>query len=342
MSGFSQTMSTAPTEPIPASWRHRLQERVRELTERNEDQVFLVLTLFIGALVGLVVVAFIKVTEGLGEALYPPDGESWRRVLVPIVGALGTGILLYRFFPEARGSGVPQTKAALFAQGGFISFRTVFGKFFCSSASLASGIALGREGPSVQMGAGVASVLGRTLGLSREKIQSLLPVGSSAALAAAFNTPIAAVLFAMEEVVGNLHARGLGFVVLGSAASWLVLRLSLGDEPLFHVPEYQVVHPIEFAIYALLGLIGGLVSVLFVKTLLRMCERFLNMPRKTRWVQPAVGGLVVGGLGFFVPAVLGVGYASVGDALNGKMAHPDDGDTRGVEADSGRDVLRFG
>ncbi len=313
-------MSATATESIPASWRHRLQERVRELTERNEDQVLLVLTLVIGAVVGLVVVAFILVTERLGEALYPPDGESWRRILIPLMGALGTGFLLYRYFPEARGSGIPQTKAALYAQGGFISFRTVFGKFFCSSASLASGIALGREGPSVQVGAGVASVLGRTLGLTRDKVQSLLPVGSSAALAAAFNTPIAAVLFAMEEVVGNLHARGLGFVVLGSAAAWLVLRLSLGDEPLFHVPEYQVVHPIEFVIYALLGLIGGLVSVVFVKTLLWMRERFLSMPRNTRWVQPAVGGLVVGVLGFFVPAVLGVGYDAVGDALNGKMA----------------------
>jgi len=320
MSSFFQTMSATPAESIPANWRLRLQERVRELTERNEDQVFLVLTLVIGALVGMVVVAFIVVTEGLGEALLPPDGKSWRRILVPIIGALSTGFLLYRYFPEARGSGIPQTKAALYAQGGFISFRTIFGKFFCSSTSLASGIALGREGPSVHVGAGIASVLGRTLGLPREKVQSLLPVGSSAALAAAFNTPIAAVLFALEEVVGNLHAPVLGSVVLSSATSWLVLRLMLGDEPLFHVPEYQVVHPIEFVIYALLGLIGGLVSVVFVKTLLRMRERFLSMPRKTRWVQPAVGGLVVGVMGFFVPSVLGVGYDSVSDALNGKMA----------------------
>ena len=192
--------------------------------------------------------------RGWARRFCPPDGKSWRRIVVPIIGALSTGFLLYRYFPEARGSGIPQTKAALYAQGGFISFRTIFGKFFCSSTSLASGIALGREGPSVHVGAGIASVLGRTLGLPREKVQALLPVGSSAALAAAFNTPIAAVLFALEEVVGNLHAPVLGSVVLSSATSWLVLRLMLGDEPLFHVPEYQVVHPIEFVIYAFLGL----------------------------------------------------------------------------------------
>jgi CIC family chloride channel protein len=196
----------------------------------------------------------------------------------------------------------------------------VFGKFLCSSTSLASGIALGREGPSVQIGAGIASVLGRTLGLPREKIQSLIVVGAAAALAAAFNTPIAAVLFALEEVVGNLHAPVLGSIVLGSATSWLVLRLMLGDEPLFHVPEYQVVHPVEFVIYAFLGLIGGLVSVVFVKTLLKLREKFLSLPRNTRWVQPAVGGLVVGVLSLAVPEVLGVGYGYVSEALNGQLA----------------------
>jgi len=314
-------MSATPTESTLIYWKDRLQDRVRELTERNEEQVYLVLTLVIGALVGLVVVAFILTTEDLGRALYPHEGGTpWRRVLVPVLGALVTGLLLFFSFPEARGSGIPQTKAALYARGGRITLRTVFGKFLCSSTSLASGIALGREGPSVQIGAGIASVLGRTLGLPREKIQSLIVVGAAAALAAAFNTPIAAVLFALEEVVGNLHAPVLGSIVLGSATSWLVLRLMLGDEPLFHVPEYQVVHPVEFVIYAFLGLIGGLVSVVFVKTLLKLREKFLSLPRNTRWVQPAVGGLVVGVLSLAVPEVLGVGYGYVSEALNGQLA----------------------
>ena len=313
-------MSDTPTGSTLIHWKDRLQERVRELTERNEEQVYLVLTLVIGALVGMVVVAFILVTEDLGKALYPEGGQAWRRVLIPVLGALVTGLLLFFSFPDARGSGIPQTKAALYARGGKITLRTVFGKFFCSSTALASGIALGREGPSVQIGAGIASVLGRTLGLPREKIQSLVVVGAAAALSAAFNTPIAAVLFALEEVVGNLHAPVLGSIVLGSATSWLVLRLMLGDEPLFHVPEYQVVHPVEFAIYALLGVIGGLVSVVFVKTLLKMREWFLSLPRSTRWVQPVAGGLVVGVSSLAVPAVLGVGYGYVNDALNGTMA----------------------
>ena len=292
----------------------------RRLTTDQEEQVFLILTLVIGALVGLVVVAFILLTERFGARLYPAGGAAWRRLFMPTIGSSGMGYLLFRFFPDARGSGVPQTKAALYAREGRISLRTLLGKFFCTSATLASGIPLGREGPAVQVGAGIASVLGRKLGLSPEKVKALIPVGAAAAVAAAFNTPLAAVLFSLEEVVGDLHAPVLGSVVLASATSWAVLRLLLGNHPLFEVPQYQLVHPAEFALYAVLGVAGGLVSALFTRLLLGLRERFLAFPRKTVWFQPVAGGLLVGLMGWFVPQALGVGYNHVGAALNGNMA----------------------
>jgi len=312
MSGSSHTASGS-------WWKTPLLHRVAQLQQR-EDQVFLVLALVIGALTGLAVVAFIVLTERLGMRLYPVGGAAWRRMLFPVVGSLGIGYLLFRYFPNARGSGVPQTKAALFAHEGRITLRTVLGKFFCTSATLASGIPLGREGPSVQVGGGIASVLGRALGLRPEKVKALLPVGAAAAIAAAFNTPLAAVLFSLEEIMGDLHAPVLGSVVLASATSWMVLRLLLGNSPLFKVPQYQLVHPLEFAIYAVLGVAGGLVSVAFTKLLLGMRARFLRFPKKTLWFQPVAGGLLVGLMGLLVPQVLGVGYGYVGDALNGNMA----------------------
>jgi CIC family chloride channel protein len=310
----------APDQAVPAHWwRTPILHRFARLKPR-EDQVFLVLALVIGALTGLTVVAFIIVTERLGMRLYPPGGAPWRRLLFPVVGSVFIGYLLYRYFPNARGSGVPQTKAALYARDGRILLRTVLGKFFCTSATLASGIPLGREGPSVQVGAGIGSVLGRFLGLRPEKVKALIPVGAAAAIAAAFNTPLAAVLFALEEIVGDLHAPVLGSVVLASATSWMVLRLLLGNHPLFKVPTYELVSPFEFLIYALLGIAGGLVSVVFTKLLLGMRARFLRLPKNTQWVQPLAGGLLVGLLGLVVPQVLGVGYSYVGDALNGGMA----------------------
>jgi CIC family chloride channel protein len=287
---------------------------------QREEQVILILALIIGALTGAAVVAFILVTERAGARVYPVGSAAWRRVLIPILGSLGMGILLYKYFPDARGSGVPQTKTALFARDGVISLRTIVGKFICTAGTLACGIPLGREGPSVQVGGGIASVLGRFLGLSPKNVKKLIPVGAAAAIAAAFNTPLAAVLFTLEEVVGDLNAPVMGAVVLASATAWVVLRLLLGDNPLFKVPQYHLVHPLEFAIYAVLGLAGGVVSVAFTKLLLAIRARFLRYPQWTVWFQPAAGGLVVGLMGWFVPQVLGVGYGYVGDVLNGGMA----------------------
>src|SRR5436309_8608215 len=300
-------------------WKTPLLDLLEKVPQR-EDQVSLVLTLVIGALTGLAVVAFILLTERLGMRLYPPAAAPRRLLLFPVVGSLGIGYLLFRYFPYARGSGVPQTKAALYAREGRSLLRTVLGKFFCTSATLASGIPLGREGPSVQVGAGIASVLGRFLGLRPEKVKALLPVGAAAAIAAAFNTPLAAVLFALEEVVGDLHAPLLGSVVLASATSWAMLRLLLGNDPLFQVPQYQLVSPLEFGIYAILGVAGGFVSVAFTKLLLWMRARFLRFPKKTVWFHPVAGGLTVGMMGWFVPQLLGVGYKHVGEVLNGGMA----------------------
>jgi CIC family chloride channel protein len=311
---------TQPSEQISASWWKSPARHWNTLLDEREEQVFLILTLLIGALVGLMAVAFIILTERVGMRLYPVGGAAWHRVLIPVVGSLVMGYLLYRYFPDARGSGVPQTKAALYAREGRITAATMFGKFFCTSATLASGIPLGREGPTVQVGAGIASVLGRNLGLRPEKVKALIPVAAAAAIAAAFNTPLAAVLFALEEIVGDLHAPVLGSVVLAAATSWGVLRLLLGNDPLFKVPQYQLVNPWEFAIYAVLGVAGGLVSVAFTKLLLGMRERFLKLSRKTVPFQPVIGGIVVGLMGWFVPQVLGVGYEHVGAVLNGGMA----------------------
>src|SRR5260221_13719717 len=161
----SEAMAAKPEQTSARRWWAPSQ-RWAALLKQREEQVFLLVTLLIGALVGATVVAFIVLTERFGARIDAAVAAAWRRLVVPIVGSLSMGFLLFKYFPDARGSGVPQTKAALFARGGIISLRTVLGKFFCTSATLASGIPLGREGPSVQVGAGIASLLGRALGLS--------------------------------------------------------------------------------------------------------------------------------------------------------------------------------
>ncbi len=310
--------ATSDSRSALTLWSARVGDLVEDL-RRKEDRLALVLSLMIGALVGLIVVAFILLTGRLAAHMYPPGGSGWRRLLLPLVGSLVTGYLLFKYFPNARGSGIPQTRAAVFIHDGRISLRTVLGKFGLCSASLASGIALGREGPAVQIGAGVASLIGRRLGLSKEQVKWLIPVGGAAALAAAFNTPIAAIIFALEEIMGDLQAPILGSIVLSSATSWMVLHLVLGDEPLFHVAGYTLVNPVEFLFYAALGIVGGFASVAFVKLLLALRRRFSQLPNSSVWLQPVAGGLLVGVMGYFVPEVLGVGYDQVEKVLNGDM-----------------------
>jgi CIC family chloride channel protein len=178
---------------------------------------------------------------------------------------------------------------------------------------------MGREGPSVQIGAGIASVAGQWLHLSPERIRDLIPVGAAGALAAAFNTPVAAVLFALEEIIGDMNAALLGSAVVASVASVVVERSILGNEPLFHVPAYHLVHPAELIAYAALGILGGLVSLVFCKGLLWLRSLFLRLPPASKAVQPAIGGLVIGAVLVVSPAIMGVGYEYVGQALNGGL-----------------------
>lgn len=285
----------------------------------REHQLFLALTIVVGVLAGLSAVLFTVAIEWTARLFFGLDPSAVRLAIVPVVVSLGTGILLAKFFPDVRGSGVPQTVAAFRLHGGVIPGRVPLGKFLMGVLSIASGHSMGREGPSVQIGAGLASAVGRLLPLPPARVKELIPVGAAAALAAAFNTPIAAVLFALEEIIGDLNAAVLGSTVVASVVSVVVARSILGNEPLFRVPAYHLEHPAELFAYALLGVLGGLVSLAFCKALLRLRRMFLDMPMSTRILQPAMGGLVIGGVLVVVPQVMGVGYESVDQALNGGL-----------------------
>lgn len=284
-----------------------------------ESQLFLALSVVIGILAGLAAVLFTLAIERADATLLGVAPSSMRTFAIPALVSILTGFLLATLFRGVRGSGVPQTKAAFHLHGGRIPARVPLGKFFVGVLCIGSGHSLGREGPSVQIGAGIASVVGQQLRLSPARIRDLVPVGAAGALAAAFNTPIAAVLFALEEIIGDLNATLLGSTVLASVASVVVARSILGNEPLFHVPAYHLVHPAELVGYAALGVVGGIVSLIFCKGLLGVRSAFLRLPRSTLVFQPAMGGVVIGATLLLVPQVRGVGYEYVDQALNGGL-----------------------
>ena len=289
----------------------------------NEELFFLILSVFIGIFAGMAVVCFRLAIDWMHLALLGPlpQTHGWRLFAVPAVAGLVVAALVIHVFPGIRGSGVNQTKAALYIFNGFIPFRTAIGKFICSAIAIGSGQSLGPEDPSLQIGAGIASALGRQLEISREKLRLMAPVGAAAGLAAAFNAPISAVLFVIEEVIGRWSAGILGSVVLSAVSSVVVVRWFLGSEPLFRIPVTTFKRPTELIAYAVLGIVGGVASVAFAKSIGYLRPRLNALPRWTQYFQPALAGLLIGLIAFLgAPQIIGAGYDSMDQAMHGQYA----------------------
>ncbi len=298
----------------------------------SERQRLFGLTIAIGGVCGLVAVAFhqsIRIVEQLTiERAYAASGESWIiwAILVPSVGALLSGLMLSRV-PGARGSGVPQVKIAYAKKISSLRFRDAIGKFVIGAIQIGSGSSLGREGPTVQICSGVAKGLGRLVGISTKNLKLLLPVGAAAGIAAAFNAPIAAVTFTIEEIVGNLDQTLLSGVIVAAALAAVVERSVLGEHPVFSIPQgYGLDHASSLVLYAALGIAAALVSIIFTESLLALRRRFNASTRLPAWFRPAIGGAVTGILGVVVMlavhvgGITGGGYEGLAGALSGKFA----------------------
>ncbi len=288
----------------------------------REDRFFLVLSVFIGIFAGLAVVCFRFAIDwsriyllGTGAELSP-----WRLILAPALAGLAIAVLTIHVFPAARGSGVNQTKAALYIYDGYIPFKTAIGKFIASSVAIGAGHSLGPEDPSLQIGATLASAIGRRMKLSRDRMRLLAPVGAAAGLAAAFNAPISAVLFVIEEVIGRWTAGILGSVVLSAVSSVVVMRSFLGSESLFRIPPVELRRPSELVAYCILGIIGGFASVAFSSGIGALRPRCRNMPQWTQYLQPAVAGALIGLIAVLgAPQVMGAGYEYMDEAMHGQF-----------------------
>jgi len=278
----------------------------------RDKRLFLVLPIFIGVISGLLVVCFRISIEWLrlglmGKEIHRGD---WRLILVPTAVGAVVALLVEFVFPAARGSGINQTKAAMYIHDGYISLRTMFGKLICTSLSLGAGFSQGPEDPSLQIGAAIASSVSRRFRFSSDHLRLFAPVGAAAGLAAAFNAPITALLFVIEEVVGNWNASVLGSVILAAISGDAVSRWYFGDAPLFKVPVLQI-----------LGVAGGFAALLFAWTLRQLRPRLAALPHWTRLVQPPLAGMLIGLIGFLgYPQVMGVGYETINQAIGGGMA----------------------
>ena len=284
----------------------------------SDTQRYLLLSILIGLFAGLLVTVFHVTIDVLSwRILGTPIGASpWATVLGPAIGATAAAMLVRFGVPSAQGSGITYTKSAIYVSDGYIPSSSVFGKFVACALSIGSGVPLGPEDPALQMGAGVASRLGRTLRLSRDHMRQIAPVGAAAGIAAAFNTPITAVLFVIEEVLSGWDAGVLGSIVLAAVSASVVTRSFLGDEPLFQVPSFTLTDPSELVLYAGIGLAGGLAGAIYTRGLLAFRDRARRASPWTVPLLPLAAGLAVGLTGLLLPQVLGAGYSAIDAALH--------------------------
>lgn len=308
-------------------FNHATSERLRQLRRgrlmvMSETQRLLLLSILIGVFAGLMIVCFhIAIDAVSWLALGSPVGRSeYRTILSPALGAAIAALLIRYVFRAARGSGVNHTKAALYISEGYVPFSTVSGKFLACSISIGSGNSLGPEDPALQMGSGVASLLGRLFRLTKENMRLIAPVGAAAGIAAAFNTPITAVLFVIEEVIASWNAEVLGSIVLAAVSAVVTSRWFLGNDPLFRVPSFELRHPSELFIYALIGVACGILAPLFVRTIARLRIALERLPSWAPPFEPAVAGLMVGAVGFWLPQVMGAGYEAIDSALHNEFS----------------------
>jgi CIC family chloride channel protein len=300
----------------------------------NERQRLLAITIVAGGICGLVAVAFHVSATGL-YALFidrataaPGHAWIWWTILTPALGGLVAGLGLTYWVPAAAGSGIPQVKTAYTFRAGAITMKETVGKFVLCAFQLGSGASLGVEGPTVQICAGVSSFLSRMARLSPENRRRMTSVGMAAGIAAAFNAPIAAITFTLEELIGSLDQTMLSGVIVAAALAAAVEHGFLGNNPVFFVPRlatYTLVNASSLVWYALLGLLAAFVSVAFTDSLLWLRKWFRGLTRVPRWVQPAIGGAGTGSfavialLFFHLNGVAGNPYPTLTLALLGGL-----------------------
>ncbi len=298
----------------------------------TESQRLFILTIVLGLVCGFAAVAFhlaiFFADDHLISRAMRASGKSWMvwTIITPTVGGLVSGALLQYVFPKSRGSGVPQVKVAFASREGVVTVREAIGKFFVGVLQIGTGSSLGLEGPTVQICAGVSSLLGKLMQVSPQSRRRLIPVGAAAGIAAAFNAPIAAVTFTIEEVVGQLDQTVLSGVIIAAALSAVIERSVLGSNPVLGVPEhFSLSDPRSLLLYAALGVAAAGVSVTFTDGLLKLRLAFRKLKFVPAWAHPAVGAGATGLLAVVVLAVFhkggvtGGGYAVLEESLRGSL-----------------------
>jgi CIC family chloride channel protein len=300
----------------------------------NDTQRYVIIWILSGLLCGFAAVLFHQAIDLVFKMVsawahvassVSPIGLYGVLIIAPAIGGVLAGLIVRYIEPTAVGSGIPQTKERYYRHFGYFRLREAFWRFLAGALSVGSGNSLGREGPTVHICATIASVIGQVFGVAKKRVQAMVPIGMGAGIAAAFNTPMAAMFFVFEELMGDFSTKSMFGILLAVVIAAIVERTILGEHPAFALMLPQF-HTDWWMLVALpLGIIAALFGVGFVSSILRFRQKMRDASRLPSWIRPGVGGLGVGMIGALVLwstqhyGVFGIGYADLSMALNGRM-----------------------
>ncbi|MCD6161989.1 MAG: chloride channel protein [candidate division Zixibacteria bacterium] len=302
--------------------------RIFERTRYSENMFIIALSILVGVLTGFGSVMFRWLILTCRDFFFGsiPLATSltgfhrdWFIPIVPMVGGILVGPIVYKFAKEARGHGVPEVMSAVALHGGTIRPRVSIAKSVASAICIGSGGSAGREGPIVQIGSAIGSSIGQLFRLSGNRIKVLVGCGAAAGISAVFNAPIAGVLFSLEIILGDFTIKTFSPVIISSVLASVVSRYFLGDYPAFDIPEYSLVSAWEIPLYMMLGAFAGVISFIFIKVLYWTEDLFDNLNKIPNVLKPAIGGLFLGVTGLITPQIFSDGYEAISSALYGEM-----------------------
>jgi CIC family chloride channel protein len=287
----------------------------------SQTLTFGAISVVVGIATGVGVWLFKALIEGIriGVARFAGVGTAspliWLALLIPVVAGVVVGLATQRLVGIERLHGVASVIESVALAGGRLRYKSTPLKALNSAISIGVGAPLGPEDPSVQIGASLGSMLAQSLHLSEERVRLLVAAGAAAAIAAAFNAPIAGVFFALELIMGEINATALGMMLVASVASSAFTQALSGPEPAFHIPAYAIRSIWELPLYLGLGLLAGPVSAVYIRSLYA-AQDFSKRFRLPLWAKAAIVGLLVGLVSLVLPQLLGTGYDTIQEILN--------------------------
>ena len=289
------------------------------------DFYLLFLASLVGVFTGLGAYLLNLIIEAVRYSLFDQGGNiffeenisDYFRIIYPAIGGLTVGLLTYHLSPEVRGHGIPGVMDTVANKGGLFRKRVAFLTSINSGLTIGSGGSAGKEGPIVQIGAALGSVIGQLFRVSQQRLKILVGCGAAAGLAAVFNAPIAGVVFAVEVILAEFSLTVFTPIVISAVIATAISHSLIGSSPLFAIPEYALNSTLEFPIYLVMGLTGGVISVLFIRTLYRIEDVFEKKIKIAEYIKPAIGGLLTGMIAFRFPELYGFDDTATHSALIG-------------------------